>query len=62
MAVKKPYAMDLTEELEGDDAVRFLEYVRDPSPPDGHDDYLDRCDETFKAVWNPRPANELFYE
>ena len=60
MAVKKPYVLELTEELEGEDARRFVEYVRDPNPPDGHDDYLERCDKAFEAVYSPRPANELF--
>jgi hypothetical protein len=57
-----PYVLDLAEELEGDDAARFIEYVQDPTPPKGHDAYLDHCDDTFKAVFNPRPANELFHD
>lgn len=61
MAIKKPYAVELTVELDGDDAQRLVEYVKDPNPPDGHSEYLDHCDETFKAVYSPRPANDLYY-
>jgi hypothetical protein len=60
MAVKKPYVVELTEELEGEDARRLLDYVEDPNPPEGHDEYLDRCDARFEAVYTPRPANEFF--
>jgi hypothetical protein len=60
MALKDPLVLELTDELEGDDARRLVEYVRDPHPPAGHDEYLDRCDETFDAVFSSRSANELF--
>jgi peptide subunit release factor 1 (eRF1) len=60
MALKKPYVLELTEELDGDDARRLIEYVRDPNPPEGHDEYLDHCDRTFEALYSPRTANELF--
>jgi hypothetical protein len=61
MAIKEPYVLELTEELEGDDARRLVEYVREPNPPEGHDEYLDRCDETFDAIYKPQTANDLFY-
>jgi hypothetical protein len=61
MAIKKPYAVELTVELEGDDAHRLVEYVKDPLPPEGHSEYLDQCDEIFKAVYSPQRANDLYY-
>jgi hypothetical protein len=61
MAIKEPYVVELTIELEGDDAQRLVEYVRDPNPPQGHSEYLDRCDETFERVYSPQKASDLFY-
>jgi hypothetical protein len=60
MAIKKPYVVELSEELEGEDARRLLAYVDDPTPPEGHDEYLDKCDARFEAVYSQRSANELF--
>lgn len=60
MAIKKPFAVELTEELEGEDAQRLIEYVRDPNPPEGHSEYLDHCDETFRAAYSPQSANDLY--
>jgi hypothetical protein len=61
LAIKKPYVLELTEELEGEDARRLVEYVHDPDPPEGHDEYLNRCEATFESVYSPRPASELFF-
>src|SRR5687768_6510058 len=60
MAIKEPYAVELTVELNGDDAKRLVEYVRDPDPPEGHSEYLDRCDEAYENAYSPQRASDLF--
>jgi hypothetical protein len=50
----------ITEPLEGEDARRLVEYISDPTPPDGHTEYIDKSDEAFRENPNPGSANVPF--
>lgn len=45
----------LAEPLSGEDAERLVAYIDNPNPPAGHNEFLQKADETYASV----PAYEL---
>ena len=43
-----------SEPLTGEDAERLIAYIEKPTMPEGHDEYLNKADQTFSEI-RPRP-------
>jgi hypothetical protein len=60
MATKPRDTIRHSEALEGEDARRFVEYVDQGERSDAQREFLKASKGTFRKVFSPRPANDLF--
>jgi hypothetical protein len=61
VAIKTDQGQQTTTSLEGEDAQRLIEYMENPTPPEGHDEFLRKSDETFRELYSSDSADEIFH-